>query len=76
MIANIGGIVVSQPAKETKSIRLKGHYDVVVLKPIAEAACGKFDRKIVALGGVHIDNATQKEINRLVKNCKELVKYI
>jgi hypothetical protein len=74
--SHIGGIVVSQPTKETKVIRLKGHYDVIVLKPIAEAASGKFGRKVVALGGVHIDNASQKEINRLVKNCKELVKYI
>jgi gallate decarboxylase subunit D len=73
---HIGGIVISQPAKETKVIRIKGHYDVIVLKPIAEAASGKFDRKVVALGGVHVDNASQKEINRLVKNCKELVKYI
>ena len=73
---HIGGIAISQPTKETKVIRLKGHYDVIVLKPIAEAASGKFGRRVVVLGGVHVDNATQKEINLLVKNCKELIKYI
>jgi len=74
--SHIGGIVIAQPTKETKMIRLKGHYDVIVLRPIAEAACGKFGRKVVAIGGVHVDNASQKEINLLIKNCKELVKYI
>jgi hypothetical protein len=74
--SHVGGVVISEPFKETRIIRLKGHYDVIVLRPIAEAASGKFDRKVVALGGVHVDNASQKEINLLVKNCKELVKYI
>jgi hypothetical protein len=74
--SHIGGIVVCEPMKETRITRLKGHYDVIVLRPIAEAACGKYGTKVAAIGGVHVDNASQKEINLLVKNCKELVKYI
>ena len=33
-------------------------------------------QKVVAIGGVHVDNATKDEINLLVENCKELVKCI
>ena len=74
--SHVGGIVICEPRKEARVIRLKGHYDVIVLRPIAETACGKYSKKVVAIGGVHVDNASQKEINLLVKNCKELVKWI
>ena len=73
---HIGGIVVCKPGKDSQIIRLEGHYDDVVLKPIAEAACKKYKTNVVAVGGIHIDNATNEEINRLVKNCKELIKCI
>ena len=74
--SHIGGIVICEPGKETQAIRLEGHYDDIVLKPIAEAACKKYKTKVVAVGGVHVDNASQDEIDLLVKNCKELVKCI
>ena len=74
--SHIGGIVICEPGKETQAIRLEGHYDDIVLKPIAEAACKKYKTKVVAVGGVHVDNASQEEIDLLVKNCKELVKCI
>jgi len=47
-----------------------------VLQPIAKAACKKYKKKVVAVGGVHVDNATKQEINLLVENCKKLVKKI
>jgi hypothetical protein len=74
--SHIGGIVICEPGKEPNSIRLEGHYDDVVLKPIAEEACEKYQTTIVAVGGVHVDNASKQEIDILVKNCKELIKYI
>ena len=73
---HIGGIVVCEPGKKPQAVRLKGHYDDIVLKPIAEAACKKYKVKVVAVGGVHVDNASKEEIELLVKNCKELVKCI
>ena len=73
---HIGGLVICEPNKEPETIRLEGHFDDIVLKPIAEAACKKYKTKVVAIGGVHVDNATEKEIDILVKNCKELVKCI
>ena len=74
--SHIGGVVICEPSKEPRVIRLKGHYDDIVLKPIAEAACKKYNKRVAAIGGVHVDNASQEEIDLLVKNCKELVKCI
>ena len=74
--SHLGGVVICEPGKPTNSIRLQGHYDDLVLQPIAEAACKKYKKKIVALGGVHVDNATKQDINLLVKNCKAFVKKL
>jgi hypothetical protein len=74
--SHIGGIVICEPGKPSNAIRLEGHYDDIVLKPIAEEACKKYNTKVVAVGGVHVDNASKDEINILVNNCKELVKCI
>jgi gallate decarboxylase subunit D len=74
--SHIGGMVIAQPGKKVKIIKLTGHYDDIVLQPIAEAACKKYKTKVVAVGGVHVDHATKQEIDLLVKNCKKLVERI
>lgn len=74
--SHIGGVVIAEPGKKIHAIRLTGHYDDMVLQPIAETACKKYKKKVVAVGGVHVDNATKKEINLLVENCKKFVKRI
>ena len=74
--SHIGGVVICEPGKKSQVIRLEGHYDDIVLKPIAEAACKKYKTKVVSVGGVHVDDASKEEIDLLVKNCKELVKFI
>ena len=73
---HIGGIVVCEPNKDSHVVRLEGHYDDIVLKPIAEEACKKYKTKVVAIGGVHINNATKEEIDKIVENCRKLVKCI
>ena len=74
--SHIGGIVFCEPGKKSTVIRLEGHFDDIVLKPIAEEACKKYKTKVVAVGGVHVDCASKEEIEILVKNCKELLKCI
>lgn len=74
--SHIGGVVVKEPGKKPQGIRFEGHYDHIVLKPIAEEACKKYNTTVIALGGVHVDNASKDEIELLVKNCRELVKCI
>ncbi len=74
--SHIGGIVMCEPGKKPQVIRLEGHYDDTVLLPIVEKACKKYKTKVVAIGGVHVDKASKEEIQILINNCKELVKYI
>jgi len=74
--SHIGGVVICEPGRAVQTIRLEGHYDDIVLKPIAEAACKKYKTTVVAVGGIHVDNATKEEIDLLVKNCNALVKKI
>ncbi|OYT57282.1 hypothetical protein B6U70_02570 [Euryarchaeota archaeon ex4484_162] len=73
---HIGGIVICEPNKPSRIIRLKGHYDDIVLKPLAEKACNKYRTKVVAIGGVHVDNATKRDIEMLTKNCYNLTERI
>jgi len=73
---HIGGVVLCHPDKKPEIMKLENHYDYLVLKPIAEKACKKYNKKVLALGGVHVDNASKEEIEILVKNCKELLKCI
>jgi len=74
--SHIGGIVLCEPDKKPMVIKLGNHYDHIVLEPIAKEACKKYKIKTVAVGGVHVDNASEEEIDLLVKNCKELIKCI
>ena len=72
----LGGIVICEPKKTPRVIRLEGHYDDIVLKPIAEKACEKYCTTIVAIGGVHIENAKKDEIDKIVKNCRSMISCI
>lgn len=74
--SHIGGVVICQPTEKPQVIRLSGHLDDIVLQPLAEAACKKYKATVVAVGGIHIDNADKQEIKLIVKNCKELIKCI
>lgn len=74
--SHIGGIVICEPGKKPRTVKFEDHYDHIVLEPIAEHACKKYNKKVVAIGGVHVDNASKEEIDILVKNCKELLKCI
>jgi len=74
--SHIGGVVICEPGKSTQAIRLEGHFDDIVLQPLAEAVCKKYKVTVVAVGGVHVNNASQEEIDLLVENCKQLLKFI
>ena len=64
------------PGEEARVVKLEGHYDHIVLEPLAKEACERYNRTVVAVGGVHVDNASKEEIDILVKNCRELLKCI
>ena len=70
--SHIGGVVICEPDKEPHIVKLGTHYDTIVLLPIAQTACEKYHTTVVAVGGVHVDNASKEEIERLVENCQKL----
>ena len=74
--SHIGGMVFCEPDKEPMVIRLENHYDYIVLEPIAKLACKKYNKKVLAIGGVHVDNASRGEIEVLVNNCRSLTKFL
>ncbi|MBN2602568.1 MAG: hypothetical protein JXA91_00345 [Candidatus Thermoplasmatota archaeon] len=73
---HIGGAVICEPGKNPQTISLKNHHDYEVLELVAKSACKKFKKTVVAVGGIHIDNASKKDIEIILKNCKELVSCI
>ena len=74
--SHIGGVVICEPKKKPNVIKLGTHHDYIVLTPIAERACEKYNKTVVAIGGIHIDNAEKEEIDQILKNCKELLECI
>ena len=74
--SHIGGMIFCEPGREPIIIKLEGHYDYMVLEPIALGASKKYNKKVVAIGGVHVDNASKEEIEILVRNCKDLTKFL
>ncbi len=69
---HIGSVVTCEPGKDAILVRLGTHKDYIVLKPIAETACKKYHTTVVAVGGIHIDNATREDIDLIMTNCKRL----
>lgn len=83
---HIGTVVVSQPRPSLKDenkpsctssiFNLLGHKDDGIALPIAEAVCKMKCQQVVVTAGVHIDNATEEDINKLVRNSSGLKEKI
>jgi len=73
---HIGGTVLCEPGKKPQTISLKHHRDIEVLEPLAKTACKKLNKTVVAVGGIHIDNASKKDIEIILENCRELISCI
>ena len=76
-----GCVVMCEPdkakGKVTTSVHtFTTHRDEVVATPIAEELCRRTGAKVVCVCGIHVEKATKKEIELLVKNANELGKKI
>ncbi len=71
-----GAVLMSTGMERPEAIQLGTHRDHEILEPIALEAHKKYHTTVIAVGGIHIDNATQEEITKIVENCKELLKCI
>ncbi len=75
-VPHIGSVVIGLPGKKEKKITYSNHKDYVVLSPIAKKAAEKFNCTVVAVGGIHLNNATKKDIKKIIENCKGLEKKL
>jgi hypothetical protein len=73
---HIGAVVIREPEKGGQTIILGTHKDHLVLEPLAKKACTKYGVTTLAVGGIHIDDASPEEIEIIMKNCKELMECI
>ncbi len=74
--SHVGSASICKPGKTHESIELKGHYDKKVTEIIAKAGAEKHDRTVACIGGVHIDDASEEDVQKLVENCKKLRKFV
>jgi len=74
--SHVGGSVICEPGKKPYILTYGNHHDHIVLAPLAVAACKKYNKIVVAVGGIHIDNAGKEEIELLVRNCKDLTRFV
>ena len=69
---HVGAVVTCEPGEEPILVKLGTHKDHVVLAPIAKKACESYQTTVVAVGGIHVDNASKKDIDLIIKNCRRL----
>ena len=69
---HIGSVVLCEPNKKPAVLNRKGHFDWMVAKPIAKKIVEKRKRAVVCIAGIHVDNATKKEIEILKENCRKI----
>lgn len=83
---HVGSVVISIPRKSraresmlsvTSSVfNVSGHKDEVIIREVAEKACMACGCVVVCAGGVHVDNADERDIEMLVRNGKKLAELV
>jgi hypothetical protein len=75
---HIGAVAIAVPHTNLKNqlpngsssvITLLGHKDDVLAKSISEKLAESLNQVVVAVAGVHVDNASKSDIELLVSNC-------
>lgn len=71
------GITASGRAScSTTVVPLTGHKDDKVARPAAEKIAKVWGSPVVVVAGIHVDNASKKDIQQLIKNCMETVNLL
>lgn len=60
----------------TTVLPLLGHKDDEIAKPVAEEIVKVWGSPVVVVAGIHVDDAGEKEIERLIKNCREATRAL
>jgi hypothetical protein len=73
---HIGAVAMATPYKNTAStsiISSYGHKEGDLVKPLAEKVAKKLKKTVVLVAGLHIDNATHDDIQKLVENSNKVI---
>jgi hypothetical protein len=73
---HIGAVALAVPYKETASASLISaprHKDGDLAKPLSEKVAKELKTKVTLVVGIHVDDATQKDINQLINNSKSMI---
>lgn len=73
---HIGAVALAIPYKQTSSsslLTVYGHKDGEIAKPLAEQVSKKIKKTVIVIVGIHLDNATKLDINKLVNNANSEV---
>ncbi len=81
-VSHIGSVVLSEPIINTgksftcksRVINVKGHKEEKIARLFAEKFCIKTKKPVLCACGIHVNNATKKEIEILVDNAEKLLK--
>jgi len=75
-VSHIGSIVLAEPRKKSQIINLPRHKEEKIAKDFAEKVCIKRKMPVLCVCGIHIDNATKKDIKTLESNTQKLLKKV
>ncbi len=75
---HLGAVAVSQydvksQRVSTSTITTLGHKDDVIAQKASYLVCKRTKRTVCAIAGVHVDNITAEEIDKILKNVGNLV---
>ena len=68
---HIGAVALAIPYKQTSSASLLsvyGHKDGEIAKPLAEKVSKVSKKTVVVIVGIHLDNATKEDIQKVIYN--------
>ena len=77
---HIGAVALAIPYKQTSSASLLsvyGHKDGEIAKPLAEKVSKEIKKTVIVIVGIHLDNATKEDIEKLINNSNsEVEKFL
>ncbi len=84
--AHIGAVGISYPTASiiekgkntitTSVITLPAHKEDIVAKMFSEKISKALNKKIVAVAGIHFDNISKNDIERILEGCERLSKKV
>jgi len=83
-VSHIGSVVLAEPRISTRKriscafqiINVRGHKEEKIARSFAEKICLQRKKPVLCTCGMHVNNATKKEINMLVDNAEKLLKKL